>query len=301
MRGYEELRGSAAWIDLSARGRLRITGGDRKRLLHAMTTQDVQNMAVGQTVYTFFLNAQGRVLADAYILCREEDLLLDLEPEVREKIARHIDKYIIADDATFEDITTATACIAIEGPAPEPRPKGAVMIEASACGSGGYRVILPAEQRDAFAASLGLPEADAEALRTVRLENGVPRYGDDITESHIALETQQMHAIHFNKGCYLGQEIVERVRSRGALHKKIMALAIVGDSVPDPQTEVQSNGEKAGILYSAAYSPAEGRVRALALMRVDFVERNRPLEVNGAPAQVVQIRAAANVPAAPGS
>ena len=110
------LRESAAWLDLSARGKIRVTGEDRARLLHAMTTQDVQALAPGQGCYAFFLNAQGRILGDVNIFCREDSFLLDTEPETRQKLYDHIDRYIIADDVTLEDATGEMATIAIEGP-----------------------------------------------------------------------------------------------------------------------------------------------------------------------------------------
>ncbi len=110
------LRESAAWLDLSARGKIRVTGEDRARLLHAMTTQDVQSLTPGQGCYAFFLNAQGRILGDANIFCREDSFLLDTEPETRQKLYDHIDRYIIADDVTLEDATGEMATIAIEGP-----------------------------------------------------------------------------------------------------------------------------------------------------------------------------------------
>src|SRR5579871_209957 len=96
--GHEALVHSAALIDLSSRGRIRVTGEDRARLLHAMTTNHVQQMKAGDGIYVFFLNAQGRILADAYVLCFEDHFLLDTEPETRQKLYEHIDQYVIADD-----------------------------------------------------------------------------------------------------------------------------------------------------------------------------------------------------------
>ena len=108
MNGYKALRESAAWIDLSARGKICVNGDDRARLLHAITTNHIQQLTPGTGCYVFFLNAQGRVLADANILCREDHLLIDTEPEVRERIYAHLDHYIIADDVTLEDMTART-------------------------------------------------------------------------------------------------------------------------------------------------------------------------------------------------
>src|SRR5260370_5428033 len=99
--GYNALANGAAILDLSSRGRIRVTGEDRARLLHAMTTNHVQQLKPGEGLYAFFLNAQGRILADAYVLCFEDHLLLDTEPETRTVVYQHLDRYIIADDVTL--------------------------------------------------------------------------------------------------------------------------------------------------------------------------------------------------------
>src|SRR5665213_2497360 len=106
--GFHALMDSAAIIDLSDRGRIRVTGEDRARLLHAMTTNHVQGMKPGETQYTFFLNAQGQILADAYLICYEDHFLLDVEPQTRHSVYEHLDRFIIADDVTLEDVTDQT-------------------------------------------------------------------------------------------------------------------------------------------------------------------------------------------------
>src|ERR1700685_755691 len=103
--GYEALTASAALVDLSRRGKIRVTGEDRARLLHAMTTNHIQQLEPGQGCYAFFLSAQGRILADVNIFCRPDHFLLDTEPETATKLFEHIDRYIIADDVTLEDLT----------------------------------------------------------------------------------------------------------------------------------------------------------------------------------------------------
>ncbi|MEX2263327.1 MAG: glycine cleavage T C-terminal barrel domain-containing protein [Bryobacteraceae bacterium] len=282
--GYRELRESAAWIDLSSRGKIFAAGEDRARLLHAMTSNQIEALQPGQGCYAFFLNAQGRVLADVNALCLPDRFLLDTEPEVREKIYQHLDKYIIADDVTLEDASDRLAAIAIEGPtaADALRSLGARVPEVPfshleweqrilACisftGAPGWRIFLPVEEKVAFAAYLqdnGLIPALPEVARVVRLENAKPRYGEDIYETTLAQETQQQHALNFNKGCYLGQEIVERVRSRGHLNKMLVSVRIEGQEPPDRLTR---NGNEVGEVTSAVYSPALGKVVGLAYVR----------------------------------
>jgi folate-binding Fe-S cluster repair protein YgfZ len=113
--GYRALHNGAAWLDLSQRGRIRITGEDRTRLLHAMVTNHVEQLKPGQGCYAFFLNAQGRILGDMNLLCLEDSFLLETEPETRRSSYEHLDKYIIADDVTLDDVTDQTAELGIEG------------------------------------------------------------------------------------------------------------------------------------------------------------------------------------------
>lgn len=286
MSGYEALRAAAAWIDLSARGRIRAAGQDRKRLLHAMTTNDVEGLQPDESLYAFFLNAQGRILSDAWIYCGPDSLLVDVEPEARQKICAHLDRYIIADDVTLDDVTGSTAEIAVEGPASSHAPRRGLVIGAGATGQPGFRMVVPVADKEQVIDELraaGLIEASLDEARLVRIENGVPRYGEDMTEAHLVHETRQLHGVHFNKGCYLGQEIVERVRSRGQVHRMLYALRIAAPAPPAAGEKVLSGDQEAGVITSAVWSPAEGHVRALAYLR--SLER---LSVAGAPAQVVQ-------------
>jgi folate-binding protein YgfZ len=304
--GYNALRTSAAWIDVSERGKIRALGEDRKRLLHAMTTNQVQKLEPGQGCYAFFLNAQGRILGDVNLFVLEDCILLDTEPEEREKLREHIDRYIIADDVTLEDATDSLATIALEGRAAEgiltglgapipAQPHGTalwgarIVARASTTGSSGFLLIVPREQKDGLIAQLtaaGVPRASREDQRTIRIENGHPRYGEEISERYLVQETAQMEAVSFEKGCYLGQEIVERVRSRAQIHRILRAVEIDGEAVPEPGTKFKSGEEDAGEVASAAYSPKLGRVAALGYIRTRFAAPAQPLTLNGIPARV---------------
>ncbi len=284
MTGYDALRDRAAWVDLSARGKIKLTGEDRARLLHAMTTNHIQLLTPGLGCYAFFLNDKGRVLADANVLCRPEHFLLDVEPEVREPLYQHLDRYIIADDVTLEDLTEATATIAVEGPqaaevlerAGAPVPDAdyssvdwgdSVVARLNSTGAEGFFIFAPASEKTALIARLeaaGAEPADAEAARVVRLEHGKPRYGEDISDRFLAQEANQPQALNFSKGCYLGQEIVERVRSRGQIHRVLKPLILDMKEPPTPGTKLEDASE----ITSAAYSPALGKVVALAYVRV---------------------------------
>jgi len=286
MTGYDALRTGAAWIDLRGRGLIRLTGEDRARLLHAMTTNHVQQLKPGEWCYTFFLNAQGRILADAYVVCREGELLLDVEPERRTFVYEHLDKYIIADDVTLEDVSEKYAVVGVEGPgAEEPEAMAGITVT----GAGGGRVYLEAARREEFVAKLaaaGVVEADAEAVNVVRLENARPRYGVDITDAHLVQETKMMHAVSFSKGCYLGQEIVERVRARANPHKYLSQVLIEGTAAPETGAELRGGDAVTGKVTSAAYSPGLGKVVALAYVQTAWTLPGKAMKWGDAAAVV---------------
>jgi aminomethyltransferase len=301
MSGYEALRGGSAWVDLSSRGKIRVTGEDRARLLHAMSTNDVKNLAEGAGVYAFFLNEKGRILADAIVYNLGDSLFLDTEAETASSLWGHLDRYIIADDATLEDETATWAAIGLEGPAsletamglglsaPDApygvRQWGAGFVaHAGSSSANGLRIFLPVGEKDKFIDRLkaaGVPEASASEARTVRIENGIPRYGEEITDRYLAQETQVAKALHFTKGCYLGQEIVERIRSRGQVHRLLSPIRIHGKIAPQPGTKLVSEAGPVAEISSAVYSPALGEVVGMAYVRGEALQSKPTLTVEG--------------------
>lgn len=284
--GYEALRHGAAWLDLSARGRIVVRGRDRARLLHAITSNEVKKMTPGTGCYAFLLNPQGRIQADLCLFCFDDHFLIDTEPEVREKVHLHIKRYIIADQVELEDVTAGKAAIGVEGPgaaamlaelgAPVPGDAyahaawgDATVATVTATGQSGARIFCPAGGVGEVVRRLesaGAVAASAEDARLVRIENGKPRYGEDIRETSLPQETQQMHAVSFNKGCYLGQEIVERIRAQGRVNKKLMRVVLEGVEAPAGGTKTTVDGAEAEVT-SAVVSPESGKVVALAYVR----------------------------------
>lgn len=305
--GYTALREHAAWLDLSGRGKIRASGEDRARLLHAMTTNQVETLQPGEGCYAFFLNAQGRILADVNLLCFEDHFLLDTEPETRTRIYEHLDRYIIADDVTLEDQTDRIATLAVEGPeagialaklgAPQPSApytsepwSYGTVARVDTTGRGGFFLMLPAEEKQAVISQLtdaGIPPATPEDARIVRIESGRPRYGEEITERYLVQETGQLQAVHFSKGCYLGQEIVERVRSRAQIHRVLRRLEIDISEPPAPGTKLRSGDADAAEIASAVFSPALGKTVALAYVRTQFAEPGTEISLDGISGKVV--------------
>jgi folate-binding protein YgfZ len=301
---YNALRRHAAYIDLSGRGQLRAVGDDRARLLHAMTTNHIEQLQPGTGCYAFFLSSQGRILADANIFCLSDYFLLDTEPETKDRLREHLDKYIIADDVTVTDFSESTSVISVEGPEAEAilNSIGApaahlphtiaewdhsMLAHVSYTGGPGYAVFVPNEQKTDFQAllgSAGVPEARLAEAEAVRLECGRPRYGIDFGETNIPQEVGQVHAVHSNKGCYLGQEIVERVRARGHVNKVLTRLELDSETPPPRGAKLETDGKPVGEVSSSAYSPALGRTLAFAIVRAEAL--TSPLTVEGVTARV---------------
>ena len=196
--GYRALRHGAAWLDLSARGRIVARGRDRARLLHAISSNEVKKMIPGTGCYAFLLSPQGRIQADLCLFAFEDHILIDTEPELREKVLLHIKRYIIADQVELEDVTPTTACIGLEGPgvaailttlgAPMPATDYAqvawddtTIAAVTVTGQSGVRIFAPAEKASSLVRQLeaaGAVAATPEEARLVRIENGKPRYGE---------------------------------------------------------------------------------------------------------------------------
>jgi folate-binding protein YgfZ len=259
--GYKALQQNKAYVDVSSRGRIRVTGDDRARLIHALTTNHVQQMKPGDQLYAFFLTAQGRIISDSYITCHEDHLLLDVEPNVREAIAKHIDHYIIADDVTLEDVTADTFSLI----------------------AGGKRIYGLLPEKEQTIETLNLSPATAEDFETHRVEHFHPVFGRDFNSSTLPQETGLNYALHFNKGCYLGQEIVERIRSRGHVNRVLVGLRSVTGSSIAVGSIVRFKGEEIGQVTSAANGSA------IAMIRVVASKPGTPVEIDGFTAEVTAV------------
>ncbi len=282
-------------MDLSARGKVRVTGRDAVDYLHRMLSNDIKPLAAGQGCYSFLLDAQGHILADMNVLMLSDAVLLDFEPGVAERAVAHLDKFTFMDDVQFEDVTGQVATIAVEGATAGELMKAAAIpdvqeLKSSLTGTGVW-LLVPAERKQEVWEKLlqaGGSQTDAASLEPARIEAGVPRYGIDFDERNIPHETGQLRAISFTKGCYPGQEIVERVRSRGHVNRMLAVLAAESDTALDPGAKLLAEGREAGHITSAAFSAARGRSIGIGLIRREFSEPGSRLECGGAPVQVVR-------------
>jgi tRNA-modifying protein YgfZ len=302
--GYAALCNSAAAVVEPGRGLILARGRDSTRFLHNLTSNHIRALAPGGGCYAFLLNPQGRIQADLHVFRCAGHYLLDTAVELRDKVLAHLRRYIVADQVELEDATGGMAAVSVEGPAAAevlaragiPVPEGdyrhvewdgATVAAVSTTGLPGFRIFLPAGRRDGVLERLGVPVAGEEDVRVARIENGRPRYGEDIFETSLAQETGQMHAVSFNKGCYLGQEIVERIRARGHVNRSLVRVEIEAGVAPAAGAKLTAGGAEAGEITSAAVSPRRGKVMALAYLRVPHNASGTELRAGDAAARVL--------------
>jgi folate-binding protein YgfZ len=294
--------------DLSSRAKVSLTGGDRTRWLNGMVTNNIRDLEPGRGVYAFLLNPQGHILGDLYAYNRGESLLVDTDQSQVEKILGVFDKYIIMDEVEVSNITDQVSAVGIAGPksretlqaagfeVPELKPLQFVETTWQQIGVTVVRGDNP--QVEAF--ELWLAPGDVErvsevllkagatpvgtvALDLLRIAAGIPRYGVDIRERDLPQETEQERALNFSKGCYVGQEIVERIRSRGQVRRKFTGFEIEGQ-LPAAGSKIQIEGKDVGEITSAASLPAAPGERRLALgyMRREVATPGKQVEAGGA-------------------
>jgi folate-binding protein YgfZ len=293
--------------DLAARRRVAISGADRVRWLNGMVTNNTRDLAAGQGVYAFLLNPQGHILSDLYAYNRGDCLVVDTDGSQWEKILRTFDHYIIMDDVEVAHISDKPATLGLAGPgaaavlrsagleAPALR---ALQFQDLTWGNTSLTLVRtdnPAvESYELWAAPDTLPSlwqslADAgakptgtDALELLRIASGVPRYGQDIRERDLPQETGQQRALHFSKGCYIGQEIVERIRSRGNVHRRFTGFEVQG-TLPAVGAKIQMDGKDVGEVTSAALLPAANGQLSVALgyLRRELATPGKQLESSG--------------------
>lgn len=302
---YRALHTAAGVYPRTDRGRLLLTGADRRSYLQGLLSNDVAALTAGTGCYATLLTAQGRMISDMRVFELGDGVLLDLEVAVAESVRAHLDMFVITEDVAVQDVTASTAQLGLYGP------RAAEMLAVVKARGLAARHELPSRDIGIEGVDLVVSAADAatwtEALTTAgavlidretaevaRIEAGIPRFLIDMDSTTIPLEAGiEDRAISLTKGCYVGQEVIIRVLHRGGgrVAKKLVALAV--DGAVSPGDAVATDGRDVGRVTSAADSPALGKRLALAYVHRDFVEPGTTLYVKTAageaPAAVVEL------------
>jgi folate-binding protein YgfZ len=315
---HAALHAGAGLFALPGRGVLEVRGADRVRWLDGMLTNDVKALAAagpGAGCHALLLTRQGRIVTDLHVLLDAEVVRLELErsflPGVRDRLLG----YVIADDVAFADASEATARLALEGPrardvlaasgaqadlAPDAwaeRQVAGHAVRVAAYGFTGlpaFQLFVPAERAAALRADLlaagaaqGLVEGSPELLECLRVEAGTPWAGRELDESALPAEVRLERAVSPTKGCYTGQEVVARMRSRGRVSQLLVGLRLER-TPPPPRAPLERGGRRVGELTSAVTSPRFGPI-GLGFVQRDLAEPGTDLEVGGVAARVAAL------------
>ena len=271
-RRFKEHGGAA---DLSARLKLRLTGADRVRFLNGQVTANVTRLAAGHAMPACITTAKGKLCADAVLHAATDALLLDADASLRESLAARLERYIIADDVTLEDVTDELRLVHILGdvaPSADLADAAVCVDRARRFGRDGWDLLLRPEvfEKDWPLLTASVTVLDDELLEVLRIEAGVPRWGRELTENTLPPEAglDRTH-IDYHKGCYIGQEVISRLKSVGHVNRELTGfIARTGTLTAGAQLFAPGDDEHAvGTLTSVAFSFALEKTIALGYLK----------------------------------
>ena len=299
-REYSAARDAVALLDRSSFGRLRITGADSLDLLNRLSTNKLIDLQPGRGAGTVLTTNKGRILDVLVVANIGEELLIITSLGMEERVAEWIDLYTFGEDIAVEDATQSAALLSVVGPKAvevlgeaasglDPFDSGETeidgrlvkLIRTDALGNAGFDVLVAVEHAASVWQALsdcGAVPIGELAAETVRVEHGVPRYGRELGEEYNPLEAGLLPFISFDKGCYIGQEVVVRLNTYRKVQKRLMGVALDGEK-PEIGARLEANGKDAGFLTSVVDSPAMGRPLALAYVRTAQAEAGVGVEV----------------------
>ena len=282
-----------------------VTGKDRVRWLNGMVSNNIRDLAPGHGVYAFVLNAQGQIQGDLYAFNRGESLVLEINRAQSDSLLTLLRRYIIMDKVEIQE-TPDLIPVGVTGPestgaleasgivVPDLKPlellgmhwngTDIALVRTDNPEVQGYELWTPSERVDSLFQTLnsaGAAEIHALTVEEFRILSGIPKFGQDIRERTLPQETGQERALNFTKGCYIGQEIVERIRARGSVHRMFTGFELEA-APPAPGTKIQSEGKDVGEITSVASVPLrEGRFLALGYLRREFAAPEKELSAEG--------------------
>ena len=299
---YQALHEGVGLIDLSHRQRLLLTGRDRKTWLNGQVTQNVLSLADFHCAYGTIITPQGQMVADLRILALPDALLLDLPAGTAAPMAEYLERFRIMERADIEDISDSWAHISVQGPLAS-RAAALVLTDdvadlplwtgitanfdmgplhvfrISRCGEDGFDFFVPAAAAASLWSALCVSRPELavhsvgkQALNVRRIEAGIPWWGAELDGSIVPLEARLEHAIDYNKGCYVGQEIIARIHARGHVNNQLAGFLIEGGTCPPKGSEIRHEGKKVGRTVSAVQSLKLDRPIALGYLRRELQE-----------------------------
>jgi folate-binding protein YgfZ len=285
---YAAVTGAAGVREIAGRIAVRVVGDDRVSFLHGMCSNDIKGAQPGAVVPAIFLTEHAHVIADCFMWVAPDAVLIDADAALWRRAREHLERLLVADDVEFEDAADF-AVVDIEGPRAADAVRAAMGEEPAAAGqwryvrAGGlmvanfprlggpaFSLIGPRGELESaigriLARDAGIRRVGAAALDTIRIEHGLALVGVDTGDKTIALEARMERAISLRKGCYVGQETIERATARGALKRRLFGLSFDAARMPERGAAVMLAGKEVGRASSVAISPRAGGI-ALAIL-----------------------------------
>jgi folate-binding protein YgfZ len=305
---YEVVReGGAGLIDLSARGRIRVSGSEATMFLNGLVTNDMKTLAEHRWMPAVFPTVQGRLIGAVRIVRGTDSFLIDTDPESHEAVLKTIARFTLAGDFRVSDVTSETALLTLQGKRAidvvektlgtslSELPRNATVetewqntpltiIRATHTSEDGFDVVVDsayaAKIRRAFE-DAGAKPVGPDAFEILRVEAGIARHGRDMDESNVVIETNLDDAVSYTKGCYVGQEIIVRIKHRGHVAKKLTGLRFETDRQIEAGTLIKAgDNSEIGRVTSAVVSPKVGSI-GLGYVRHEYVTAGTDVVVAG--------------------
>ena len=293
--GYEAVRdGGAGLIDLSSRGRIRVGGSEAVMFLNGLITNDMKTLAENRWMPAAFPTVQGRLIGAVRVMRTGDSFLIDTDRGSHEAVFKSISRFTLAGDFKVTDLTDETALMSLQGQRAveitenvfglsdlprdgvveiEWRDTSVTIIRATHTGEDGFDFVIDSARGAEFRQALidaGAEPVDEETFEVLRVEAGIPVYGRDMDESNVVIETNLDDAVSYTKGCYVGQEIIVRIKHRGHVAKKLTGLLF--DQEVDPGAVLKTtDGKEAGRVTSAVFSPKLKKTIALGYVRYEYL------------------------------
>jgi folate-binding protein YgfZ len=292
---YEALRKSVGVRDVSYFGKVRMTGKDRQRFLNGMISNEVKTLDPGNGVWALFLDIKGHVQADMKVYCFADHFLMVCQHYVKDRLMKGLDRYIISEDVQMTDATKELAMIQIIGPdsdsflngvgisaVPE-KPYSFTPVKIASLEAhlirlpAGYALLTPVSSASALLDALNVQKVGMKAFEVFRVETGLALLDKDVEEMNFAQEAHWNGALNFNKGCYLGQEVMARIDAQGHVNKFMMGIAT--ESLPSGGDKIYKDGKEIGKVTSVTHSLLLNQPLSLGYVRREAASEGQNVEV----------------------
>jgi glycine cleavage system T protein len=315
---YGSVRETVGIIDLSSRGKLKLSGKDHLKFLQGMLSNDVMKLEEGKGVYATILTVKGRMVSDMRVYKDKESILFDLEPGLNQVVLELLTKFRLSYKASIDDISETTGLISIQGPKargilemlfeegiPQMEELSFIqkkvmdselmIVSVNRTGEEGFDLYIENkaladlwEELLKKGQELNIKPVGYDALDILRIEAGIPIYNIDMDETNIPIEAGIWNALDFEKGCYIGQEVVARIKWRGHVNWHLMGFECDGEIVPKIGNEVFDGERKIGRITSSTFSPEFNKPICLGYIRREFKDSGTKVQINISDSSIVE-------------